>query len=289
MNSSMLEFGDTIPPGLSCIGCRYDLAGLPWGAVCPECGYRAPKTWPTIALDEAHPAFVIHMGDRFKSLSGAQAIITLGFAGLAIAMVISGIRTIQDMGPLIGWVSGAVLFVGLIRLAIELVHLAIPHKNRRPRLDFPHSKAITWSLGISAGSLCLLPVLAPMVFALAPWSLMECAVIPVLSISAIASVSLLYHTFAHASTTIERCGESPAWSSPQRIIVVVLIVWPSTLIYAWASSSDTGVVIALLVFGAFLAALHALRMRRAHRAVAELLRRRREATSEDQPPAPPRS
>lgn len=285
----MLEAPDTIPPGLACIGCRYDLAGLPWGTPCPECGYRAPKKWPTISLDEAHPAFLIHLRDRFKGLASAQACITLGFTGITIAIVISGIRTIQDTGALIGWGAGAILLLGLILLTIELVHLALPHKHRRPNLDFPHGKPIAWSLGISAGSLCLLPILAPLVFAIAPWSLRGCAVIPLLSIGAIAAISLLYHTFSHASTTIERCGQSPAWSSPQRIIAVVLVIWPSTLVYALASSSDVGVWTSVFVFGAFLAVLHGLRMRRAHRVVAELFRSRRESTAEDQPPAPPRS
>lgn len=287
----MHEAGDTIPPGLACIGCRYDLAGLPWGTPCPECGYRAPKKWPTISLDEAHPAFLNHQRDRFQGLASAQACIALGFAGITIAIVIviSGMRKIQDTGTLIGWSSGAILLVGLILLTIEVVHLALPHKHRRPNLDFPHGKPIAWSIGIGAGSLSLLPVLAPLVFAIAPWSLMGCAVIPLLSIAAIAAISLLYHTFAHASTTIERCGESPAWSSPQRIIAVILVIWPSTLVYALASTSDVGVWISVLVFGAFLAALHVLRMRRAHRAVAALLRRRREATSADPPPEPPRS
>ena len=285
----MPEADDTIPPGLECTGCRYNLAGLSWGTPCPECGYRAPKAWPTISLDEAHPALTTHLGDRFNGISRAQSTITLGFAGFTIAIFVSGIRTIQDAGPLIGLVSAAIFLVGLILLTIDLVHLAIPHKNRRPNLDFPHGKAITWSLSISAGSLFLLPVLAAAMFAIAPWSVTGCVVIPLLAISAIALISLVYQTFAHASTTIERCGESPAWSSPQRIIVVVLIIWPATFVYAWASSSHTGVAISVLVFGAFLAALHALRMRRAHRAVAELLRRRREAIAADQPPEPHRS
>ena len=280
---------DTMPPGFACVECRYDIAGLPWGAHCPECGYPTPPTWPTTALIEAHPAFVRFLRDRFRGIARAQLCNAVSLAGLAMAVVISLTPSLEQIGILLGWIAVVLLLFGLVLLAIDLVHLAISHRKRRPNLDFPHGKAITLSTVLGLASLLALPFFAVASFAMAPWSLMGCVVIPLLSISAISTVFLICNTFMHASTTMERCGESPKQTSPQRIIGIVLLIWPSTTIYAMAKSNDIGIGLSMLVFFALLATLHGLRMRSAQHVIAQVLRRRIEAIAADQPHEPRRS
>lgn len=78
---------DTIPAGIACTGCEYELAGLPRGGVCPECGLAVPASWPVYDLHECARPYVVHVLDELRMLNWATLAAWVVLASAAIAGV----------------------------------------------------------------------------------------------------------------------------------------------------------------------------------------------------------
>lgn len=267
----------TLPRGLACLHCQYDLTGLDWGARCPECGYPAPKTWPTISLIEAHPAFISHLHDRFRDLWNLEAAI----AGSLLLLAGDWLASMYGLVNKPGWdmafvltMLGAyiVLFVCAIMLLINLMRMSKKHRNARKDLDYPHRKVIARGFIFLVAPPFLLVLASPVVLATGSGTM--CAFIVAVTISLIAAVCLVINTFEHATATIERTGSDPRWTSPQRIFGITTTLWPLVGLTVGGILGWQGVGVAALLFLALLLTTHALRMRQAQKCVYKTFRTR---------------
>jgi hypothetical protein len=267
----------TLPRGLACLHCHYDLTGLNWGARCPECGYPAPSTWPTISLIEAHPAFISHLHDRFRDLWNLDAAI----AGSLLLLAGCWLASMYGLFNLPRWDLAlaitmmavyVVLLVCAIMLPIALLRMSRKHRNARKDLDYPHRKVIARSFIFAVGPLFFLVLASPLILATGSGAM--CILIVALVVSAVAALCLIINTFEHATATIERTGNDPRWTSAQRIFGVTMAVWPVVGLAIGSTLGWQGVGLAALVFVALLCITHALHMRRAQRYVHQTFRTR---------------
>ncbi|MEQ9096204.1 MAG: hypothetical protein RIE32_08080 [Phycisphaerales bacterium] len=282
-----------MPPGLACIDCRYDLGGLAWGTRCPECGFPAPAAWPTSALGEAHPAFIAHLHDRFRDLWHVDACLAFGLLLLALVVLLEALLPTSPASGVLALVGAVCLVASSVYGCIALARLSTSHRNARMDLDLPHRKAILWSFVFTVAPLgmLVLSVFFAFIMLAGTW----CIVVPAMLTSAIAAICLLVNTADHASTTIERTGNSPRWTRAELAAAVATACWPIAILMLWAYLGGAGVAISVLLLVAMLCVTHALRMRHAQEVVRLTLRQRRQqlarftATSEDPPLASPRS
>ncbi|MEQ8316726.1 MAG: hypothetical protein RIE77_12705 [Phycisphaerales bacterium] len=116
MGDDHRQDADTIPAGVACTGCRYELAGLPRGGVCPECGLDAPASWPVYDLRRCARPYVANVLDELRVLNwvtiaawvvlASAAIAGLGAAfegrggGVAIAAMSFGLLAVAGLVPL---------------------------------------------------------------------------------------------------------------------------------------------------------------------------------------------
>ncbi|MEQ8318275.1 MAG: hypothetical protein RIE77_05225 [Phycisphaerales bacterium] len=266
-----------MPSGLTCLHCRYDLGGLDWGHRCPECGFPAPTSWPTPSLIEAHPAFIAHLHGRFRDLWHVDACIAASSLLTASAVTRSMLLPHSQWNGIALLLGAIFLFTGGLYGCIALARLSTAHRNARKDLDLPHRRAILWSFVLTVAPFGVL-VLA-VFFAFVVLSGIWCIIVPTLLTSAIAVICLLVNTGEHASTTIERTGNSPRWTRTERTTGFVTACWPIAILFFWAYLGGAGVFVAILVFVALLCFTHGLRMRHAQKFVLCTLRDRRDQLS----------
>lgn len=78
-----------LPAWMRCADCGYELAGLPGGGVCPECGLEVPTSWPQWELRRCDRAYVERLHGGIGHLRDAMVAIVLavlsGVAATALA------------------------------------------------------------------------------------------------------------------------------------------------------------------------------------------------------------
>jgi|GEM_PF-6854484 len=285
----MPEAGDTIPPGLTCVGCDYDLAGLPWGTPCPECGYRALTTEPTDALREAHPRFIRSALNQLRGLILADVIVLVGLALIASLVVATWLgaprtgssRAIASLGTM----GFPIVAVGLAYGLVVCGFIGMRHRNARDELDQPTrasiSKCFWWCVAPLGISICLTIVTS---------GAASCLVIITGPVSLACAGGMCSCLFSHANSITVRCGQNPSWSRLQYATaygsLACLLLTPLTFI-------GKPIALALLIIGVFALLLltHALRTRMAERCVCRVLAEihERPTTEVGRSPAPHRS
>lgn len=272
---------DTIPQGLSCAGCRYDLTGLAWGTRCPECGFNIPDAWPTDALSEAHPAFLRSTRNQFGGLIIADAVILAGLLCLGAANAIIVRNQFHNYpAPRIGFLIIGGLLISAVGIILGFNFAGVMsrrHPNSRPDLDQPGRRGIAKSFWWCAG-----PLLIVLLLTVATGGQAACLILVALLISLPSGGILVYFLFEHATSVIKRCGHNPRWSGLQ----VSVVTSTGITVFALAISLISNRAMSPLLVLASLALItitHALRMRQAQRHVARVI------TEADQPPEPHRS
>lgn len=272
---------DTIPQGLSCAGCRYDLTGLSWGGRCPECGFKIPDTWPTDALVEAHPAFLRSTRNQLRSLVIADAVILAGLLSFATANgIIVRSQIYHHPAPRIGFLIIGGLLLSLVGMTLGFIFagtISRSHPNARPDLDQPGRRGIAKSFWWCAG-----PLLLVLVLTVATGGQAACLILVALLISVPSGGILVYCLFEHATSVIKRCGHNPKWSSIQLATAYGALASIIALPLSF-TGSRIGLAPTVLAGTALLVLAHALRMREAQHHVARFI------TEADQPPEPHRS
>lgn len=272
---------DTIPQGLSCAGCRYDLAGLAWGSRCPECGFEIPDDWPTDALAEAHPAFLRSTRNQFGGLIIADAVILAGLLclGAANAIIVRS-HFYNYPAPRIGFLIIGGLLISAFGIILGFNFAGVMsrrHPNARPDLDQPGRRGIAKSFWWCAG-----PLLLVLLLTVATGGQAACLILVALLISLPSGGILVYCLFEHATSVIKRCGHNPKWSRIQLATAYGTLASIIALPFSF-TGSRIGLAPTILAGTALLVLAHALRMREARRHVARVI------TEADQPPEPHRS
>ncbi len=93
-NDAPMDAGDQVdtqplPDGLACAGCGYDLAGLPRGGVCPECGLKTLASNPVWTLAECDGGYIDHVRDEFAMLGWAAQACWVLLASTFVAAIAS--------------------------------------------------------------------------------------------------------------------------------------------------------------------------------------------------------
>lgn len=101
----------TIPAGVACAGCGYELAGLPRGGVCPECGLDVPASWPVWDLRRCAKPYVEHVQDELRMLNWATMAAWVVLASAAVAGLGAALE------PHGGAVAATAMFLGLLAIA----------------------------------------------------------------------------------------------------------------------------------------------------------------------------
>lgn len=253
---------------LKCAGCQYDLAGLPWGAPCPECGYRAPTTYPTTALREAHPRFIRSTRNQLFGLIIADAIIIAGLACFAVAYLVA-ILLFPMSDNAAAWV---LYLLGLVAIALGLLLTLIlagmigkRHPNTRPDLDQPKrkgfAKAFWWCVGPFGGALIL---------ALATGGATSCLLLIAIPISIASAGVLAFSLFEHNTSVISRCRTDPSWTLTHNLLGYGSIL--AFVLFAIAIPVLVQATVPFMLTGcAMLVLTHALRTRMAERSVRRVL------------------
>ena len=80
---------ESLPEWMVCVGCRYDLAGLPRGGVCPECGLATPAAWPVWDLRACDLAHVVSVIKGVRLVRQAAMAIALAASCGVVAAVLA--------------------------------------------------------------------------------------------------------------------------------------------------------------------------------------------------------
>lgn len=281
-----------IPNGLVCASCKYDLAGLRWGVACPECGYQAPRNWPTDDLREAHPEFIRSNRTQLRGLIIADAMLLAGL-GIMMAAYFLAISSFplsdNEWVVYTAWVLGVgALLLGLLVVVIMSGWISRIHPKARDGLDQPlrkgFSRSFWWSVGPFGGALLLTIVTN---------GAGGCVLLIAIPISFAACGVLAYALFEHDTSLIKRCKIDPSWTLPQSLLGYGSI--PMFLLFAVSITLFVEATFPLVITGfAMLVLTHLLRTRIAERCVRRIHAEIHEpidppATSANPPPVPPRS
>ena len=97
----------TLPEIMCCLGCGYDLRGLPEDR-CPECGR---------VFDPGDSAtFLCRQGDGRKYLAAAL----LGLFGMIAPIMMAGLLGLAFPGQILGWAAFAMFATGLLTTVVVL-------------------------------------------------------------------------------------------------------------------------------------------------------------------------
>lgn len=274
----MPEFDDTIPPGLTCVGCHYNLTGLAWGTRCPECGFKIPAAWPTDALSESHPAFIKHTHSQLRGLIIADAVVLIGllclassYAGFSNTNHLPGVRQFISLLAILGFIMVAI--GGICALCCSAL-LAKHHRNARPTFDQPGRTGIAGSLLFFTIPLAL-SITIGFFFSIAG----SCLIAPALVVSLASGIVLYLCHFEYAKSVIERCGHNPRWSDLQVILATSIGIAAFVFAISLMSNRAYSVVFFLAIL-ALIAMTHLARMTDAKNHVARII------TEADQPREP---
>lgn len=280
--------GEHIPQGVACASCKYDLAGLAWGVPCPECGYRAPTTYPTDALREAHPRFIRSTSSQLRSLFVSDMVLLSGLALVATAYTIAVLLypTSHRVPVELLLVLGAILLLlGFLAGLVISGTIVRKHRFARATLDQPTRKSVA-----KAYWWCVGPTGIAIVLTLATGGIAGFLLLIAIPISVASAGVLAFCLFEHTSSIIKRCGVNPSWTPFE-----LVLGYGSILVFAMVAVS-IGVLIQasllLVLLGlAMLVVVHAKRLRVAQRCVGGVLAEVHtlESTSADLPPESPRS
>ena len=286
--SAMLQARDpipgNIPASLQCASCKYDLAGLPWGVPCPECGYRVPTTDPTNALREAHPRFIRSTRNQLRAMVLADAVLIAGLASSVIAYVGAHAQIAWLL-----WLLGLVgIVVALLAMSVITGLMCRRHPFARADLDQPHRKRLT-----KAYWWCVGPIGAGLLLTIVSGGAAGFGLLIALPVSLAAAVVLAYTLFEHNTSIITRCRMDPAWTLAQSLLgyaSILLFVLAAVAIPVFPAG--IGPLVATGIAMLFLT--HALRTRMAARCVRRVQDEIHEppgpsAIATDQPPEPIRS
>ncbi len=281
-----------IPTSLECASCKYDLEGLFWGAPCPECGYRAPTTYPTNALREAHPGFIRSTRNQLRGMVLADA---TTIAGLASGVIAYGVAVVLYPGSDRAQVVWLLWLLGLVGIVVAMLAMIViaglmsrRHPYARADLDQPNRKGLT-----KAYWWCVGPIGAGLLLTIVSGGAAGCMLLIAIPISLAAAGVLAYSLFEHNTSIITRCRMDPAWTPAQSLLgygsilfFVLFAVAIPVLPLATIPLVATGIVMLFVT--------HALRTRMAERCVRLVQDEIHEphgpsATEADQPHEPPRS
>jgi len=115
---------ERLPVKLVCHQCRYDLAGLAIGSVCPECGLAIAASWPDWDLREAHAAYTMRLCRELGAIHSVvvcSGLVALSGAAVAWAEAPRRSTELQELGFALG--AFALFVVGIATIATG-AHLA---------------------------------------------------------------------------------------------------------------------------------------------------------------------
>lgn len=149
---------DTIPSGVACAGCGYDLAGLPRGGVCPECGLDVPASWPVWDLRQCAKPYVEHVHDEMRMLHWATLTAWMVLSTAAISGIDAAVGWRGGNAVVIAMVFGLVSILGLVPLSLFVAYAwsslgRHPNGGRSP--GAAERRRLRWSAGIGATGLVM--------------------------------------------------------------------------------------------------------------------------------------
>ena len=107
--------GESLPAGVLCVRCAYDLGGLSPDGVCPECGLDARASWPVWDLRACHRVYVEHLAEEFRMLHW----VALASWVVLMATLVACLGAL--LAPRVGGLSGVAVVSWLASVCVLVV------------------------------------------------------------------------------------------------------------------------------------------------------------------------
>ncbi len=140
---------EPLPAWMRCAGCGYELAGLPGGGVCPECGLAVAASWPVWDLRACHRGYVEHVAEEFRMVHWAALTAWVVLAATLAASVAGAME--GRVGGIVAVATGA----GMVAMgAVVVLPLMVwyaqrslrAHPNARLAPGAAERRRLRWAL-----------------------------------------------------------------------------------------------------------------------------------------------
>ncbi|MEO1008654.1 MAG: hypothetical protein AAFX79_08810 [Planctomycetota bacterium] len=248
------EIADPAPPGLQCVGCRYDVGGLPMRGRCPECGRPVAGSLATASLTDAHPFYARKFREYGNLVLAGDLILlaSFGLFGVLIAAYPDPLRSpgIADVGFFVA--------PGLLVPAAVLFCIAgfKPREGRWQEHDLPGYER---RLSVTAATwLCIIGLPAAVFAALFS---------PFLGLAILLAAGAFFYasTLRMCHSITARCGRPARLGPSAKRTLVGAVIGGSVLLIFAATTSNAAAILAAA--GALLVSAHAASAARAAHAI----------------------